>query len=377
MSMTPRQRVQAALAHRQPDRVPIDVWGSASRLCDDLYLELVRDQGWADLGKFVAASRSGNYTDERISNLVGADIRHINPGKPKLFAPRTDDDGITFNEWGVGFKKVGGEPVIAHHPLQAADVADIANHPWPNPGDPGRRAGVLDQVKHWHDHTDYFIATNSVVSGLMIDIGPYLRGFNQFFIDLYINKAFAHNLIGTLTDLLIEIYCTFLEPIGPYVDWVEFSSDHGMQDRPLVKPELYRTFFKPHYKRLFDHVRRVAPNAKIWMHCCGSVRELIPEFIDMGVDVLNSLQPQARGMDSVELKREFGSEIVFHGGLDIQQGGITGSVKEAVDEAKRRIDAFAEGGGYIFAPSNHFMQDIPLENFYAIYATAREYANNE
>jgi uroporphyrinogen decarboxylase len=124
---------------------------------------------------------------------------------------------------------------------------------------------------------------------------------------------------------------------------------------------------------LFNEVRKAAPNAKIWLHSCGSVRDLIPEFIDIGVDVLNSLQPQAAGMDSFELKKEFGSELVFHGGLDIQAGGITGTVQQAIDEAKRRIDAFGPGGGYIFAPSNHFMQDVPLENFYAIYQTALEY----
>jgi len=92
----------------------------------------------------------------------------------------------------------------------------------------------------------------------------------------------------------------------------------------------------------------------------------------MGVEVLNSLQPRAAGMDSFELKREFGSEIVFHGGLDLQ-GGINGSRQEAIDEAKRRIDAFAPGGGYIFAPSNHFISDVSAENFFAVYETAREY----
>jgi uroporphyrinogen decarboxylase len=123
---------------------------------------------------------------------------------------------------------------------------------------------------------------------------------------------------------------------------------------------------------VFREVKRAAPQARIWMHCCGSVRELIPEFIEMGVEVLNSLQPKAAGMDSLELKREFGNELVFHGGLDLQ-GGINGTVEEAVEEAKRRIDAFAPGGGYVFAPSNHFMQDVSLENFYAVYRTAREY----
>ena len=91
----------------------------------------------------------------------------------------------------------------------------------------------------------------------------------------------------------------------------------------------------------------------------------------MGVDILNSLQPKATGMDSFELKKEFGSEIVFHGGLDLQ-GGITGTKKEAIIEAKTRIDAFALNGGFIFAPSNHFMEDVSLENFYAVYETARK-----
>lgn len=372
--MTGRERVEAALHHKSVDRIPIDLWGSASRICDELYFEIVKDQGWVDLGKFVAASRSGNYADERVSDLVGADIRHTNVGKPKNFAPYKDEKGYVYNEWGVGFESVGGEPTIRVHPLKDADISDIDKHKWPTPQDPGRRAGVLDQVRHWHENSDYFIATTSVVSGLMLDIGPYLRGFDDFLMDLYDDQEFARKLISKMTDILIEYYTYFLEPIGEYVGWVEFSSDHGMQDRPLVSPDCYREFFKPEYKRLFDAVRKVAPKAKIWLHSCGAVRDLIPDFIDMGVDILNSLQPQAAGMDSVELKKEFGSEIIFHGGLDIQQGGITGSVQEARDEARRRLDAFGPTG-YIFAPSNHFMQDVPLENFYAIYEVAREYGS--
>ena len=144
-----------------------------------------------------------------------------------------------------------------------------------------------------------------------------------------------------------------------------------MQDRSLVSPETYRKFFKAEYARLFAAVRKLAPNAKIWMHSCGSVRELIPDFIDMGLDILNSLQPRAAGMDSRELKKEFGSELVFHGGLDTQ-GGITGSVEEAEREARERIEALAPGGGYVFAPSNHYMEDVPLENFLAVHRVARE-----
>ena len=371
--MNRRERVEAAINHQTPDRVPIDVWGSASRLCNQLYFELVRDQKWADFGKFVSASRSGDYVDERVADLIGADIRHLNVGKPKFFATYKTAERLSYNEWGVGFKNIGEGSVIADVPFKEANESQIATHRWPNPSDPGRREGALEQAKHWFETTDYFIATTSVVSGLMLDICPYLRGFEEFMMDLYVNPSFAHKLIEKVTDLLIEYHTSYLSEIGQYIGWVEFSSDHGMQDRPLISPKLYRTFFKPHYKRLFDAVRKVAPNAKIWMHSCGSVWDLIPDFIDEGVDILNSLQPKAAKMDSVALKREFGKDLVFHGGLDIQAGGITGSVEEAVEEAKRRLDAFSQGGGYIFAPSNHFMQDVPLANFYAVYETARDY----
>jgi uroporphyrinogen decarboxylase len=370
--MTSRERVQTALARRAPDRVPIDVWGSASRLCNLLYFDVANDQKWPDLGPFVSASRSGDYVDARVADLVGADIRHLVFGKPKYFAPRADPDGVEFNEWGVGFTKVAGEPAIARVPFPEPDAAALARHAWPNPRDPGRLAGVAEQARRWHEQSEFYVATSSLVSGLMLDIGPYLRGFEEFFLDLYLNPEFAHELIEKITDVLIEMHRYALAPVAPYVGWVEFSSDHGMQDRLLVSPETYREFFKKPYARLFAEVRKVAPHAKIWMHSCGAVRDLIPDFIEMGVDVLNSLQPRAAGMDHAALKRDFGRDIVFHGGLDMQ-GALSGTPEQAADEARRCLDALAAGGGYVFAPSNHFMQDIPLANFYAVYEVARSY----
>jgi uroporphyrinogen decarboxylase len=374
--MNHRERVLATLNHQEPDRLPVDVWGSASRLCNELYFEIVKDQGWEELGPCVKASRSGDYVDDRISDLIDCDFRHTNIGHPTYFKKYEIDGGHTINEWGYGYKTLGQDAVVTYHPFADPDVDAIKKHPWPTIEDPARIAGLEEQVKNWHENTDYFIGTTSAVSGCMIDIGPFMRGFEDFFVDMYINKEFAHKLIGKMTDVIIELYSYYLKPIGHMVDWIEFTSDHGMQDRCLLSKDMYREFLKEPYRRLFKEIKKVAPQAKIWLHSCGAVRDLIPDFIDIGVDVLNSLQPQATGMDSFELKKEFGKDIVFHGGLDIQAGGITGTVQEAIDEAKRRIDAFAPGGGYIFAPSNHFMQDVPMENFYAIYKTALEYGKN-
>lgn len=370
--MTPKERVTAVLNHKEPDRIPVDVWGSASRLCNELYLKIAEQQGWKELGPAVKVSRSGDYVDDRVSDLIGSDFRHTHVGKPLHYRSYINDDGYYMSEWGYGSKIVSGEAVVAYNPLVSAEISDIEKHPWPNTEDPGRWKGLDEMVRDWYENTDYFIGTTSVMSGLMIDIGQYLRGFEQFFMDMYIDPEFAHKFIGNMTDVIIELHVNYLNNISVPIGWVEFSSDHGMQDRPFLAPEMYRKFLKEPYRRLFNEVRKAAPGAKIWMHCCGSVRELIPDFIDMGVDILNSLQPRAAGMDSFELKKEFGSELIFHGGLDIQ-GGITGTVAEAIDEAKRRIDAFAPGGGYIFAPSNHFMQDVSVENFFAVYETAKSY----
>ena len=371
--MTHKERVQAALMHREPDRVPVDVWGSASRICNELYFKIVEDQGWTGLGPVVKASRSGDYVDERVDALIDSDFRHVDIGHAREFLPRLTTSGDKVNEWGYGTREAHGSSVVSFSPLASAtDVSDIERHTWPCARDPGRIQGLAEKARRFAETTDCFIGATHAVSGMMIDIGPYLRGFEQFMMDLYLDERFAHHLIGRIADVVEELYRYYLEPIAPYVGWVEFSSDHGMQDRPIVSPEIYRKFFKAPYKRVFDAVKKAVPGAKIWLHTCGSVRELIPDFIEAGVDVLNSLQPKAAGMDSLELKREFGSELVFHGGLDLQ-GGITGSVQDAENEARRRIDAFARGGGYIFAPSNHFMQDVSLDNFYAVYRVARQH----
>ncbi|MCD4679719.1 MAG: hypothetical protein K8S00_04960, partial [Bacteroidales bacterium] len=315
--MTHRERVITALKHREPDRVPIDIWGSASRICNKLYFEIVKDQGWKELGPCIKVSRSGDYVDDRVSDLVGSDFRHINIGKPDNYKYKTNERGEAISEWGWGLTKVAGTSTVSFNPLADAEEGDIEKHTWPVVKDAGRIRGIKKQVEILHADNEYFISAASGVSGMMIDLGPFLRGFEQFLMDLYINESFAHKLIGKIADVIIQFYSYYLKDVGPMIDCVEFSSDHGMQDRLLVSPDMYRKFFKEPYTRVFREVKKIAPNAKIFLHSCGSVRVLIPDFIEMGVDILNSLQPKAVGMDSFELKKEFGDEIVFHGGLDL------------------------------------------------------------
>ena len=134
---------------------------------------------------------------------------------------------------------------------------------------------------------------------------------------------------------------------------------------------MYRSFFKEPERRIFDRMKRISPKAKILLHSCGSVRRLIPDLIDAGVEVLSSLQPLTFEMDSFELKGEFGSELAFRGGIDMQKA-MVGTREQVIEETKKRLEAFGPGGGYIAGPSNHFTSDVPVENFFAMYETALE-----
>jgi uroporphyrinogen decarboxylase len=370
--MNSRERVNLAINHKEPDRIPIDLWGTDSRLINDFYFMVLKNLGLKGLGDKVRPGKSAEYVDYRISDIVGSDFRHIVIGKPENFTPYYDKEETRFDEWGIGRKKKGDYDFITHHPLGNAEVSDIENYKGPFIKDPGRIKGLKEQAKDWFDNTDYSITTTGPISGFLMEYYQYLRGTENFFTDLYLNAALAEKLIMKLSDIFMELYSYFITPVAKYLTWIEFESDFGMQDRPFMSRALFRKFLKIPMSRVINEVKKAAPDVKIFLHSCGSIRELIPELIDIGFDILSGIQPLASGMNSAELKKEFGKDLVFHGGIDIQRA-LCGSVADTVTETKQRIADFAPGGGYICGPSNHFQVDVPVENFFAMYKTAREF----
>ncbi len=370
--MTHRERVATAIHHKEPDRVPLDLWGSDSRLLNQFYFKVLNHLGWEGYGERVRPGKTAEYVDYRLSDYLDVDFRHLHVGKPRGFEKYTDSDGNIFDEWGVGSKKVGEYTTVTRHPFREPDIAAIGKHRWPKIADPGRIEGLVGQARHWHEQTDYCITTTAPISGVILEVYQYLRGTEELFTDLHLHPKFAEALIEKIADLVAELYVYFVSPVAPYIAWVEFTTDFGTQNGPLLSPALYRRFFKKPMRRIFEAVKRAAPEAKIFLHCCGSIRRLIPDFIDTGVEILSSIQPLAKEMDSAELKKEFGRALVFHGGIDLQQA-LTGTLAGTIRETKRRIADYAPGGGYVAGPSNHFTSDVPVENFLALYRTAREY----
>lgn len=370
--MTSRERVDAAINHRQPDRVPLDLWGSASRIHTGLYLDVIKYLGFAKPGERLRPGTTTEYVDYRLSDRFHVDLRHVNVRKPDYFTSHVDVEGNRFDEWGIGRRDMGGFLGVTKHPLKGFSVDDLDTYVWPRIRDEGRRRGMHEEAKNWFENTPFAISPTTPASGLYMEFGDYLRGMEDFLCDFHVEPEFSHKFIGRMTDIFIELYSFILEPIADYISWVEITEDYGMQHAPFISVEIFREFLKEPHVRLFNAIKKVAPKAKIFFHSCGAVRDLIPDFIDMGVDILNSLQPMAAGMNSFELKKEFGKDLVFHGGIDLQQA-MRGSKQDVIDEVKRRIDAFAPGGGYIFAPANHLIGDVPVENVITLYDTAYEY----
>ena len=369
--MTSRERVRLAMRHKEPDRIPVDLWGTDSRIHTDLYLRIMEKLGKKEFGERIRPGSTCEYEDYSLADLIGSDFRHINIGRPDSFKSYIDGDGNSIDEWGVGRKIIGMHPSITKYPLANAKIEQLEAYKWPDMLDSGRVRGLAERARNWYETTDCAITATSATSGTIFEICQFLYGIEDFLVCLYDDPDFAAALIEKVTDLIIELNVLYVRSVAPYIEWIEFASDFGTQSGPFISPDCFREFFLRPHKRLFDAVKEAAPGVKIFLHSCGGVRPLIPMFIESGVDILSSIQPLAAGMDSFELKAEFGGSLVFHGGIDIQNAA-PGTLDRLHEECKTRIKAFGQGGGYIFSPSNHFIEDVPVENFFKMYEYAKE-----
>jgi uroporphyrinogen decarboxylase len=370
--MTSRERVETALRHEEPDYVPVDIWGSASRINTELYQKLAAMFGLHDTGRLIRPGSDTQYEDYALADILGSDFRHINIGRAAGYKPYKDENGYIIDEFGVGRSLVGMYPTIVKNPLADADIEELKDYQTPKAEDPGRIAGIGELAKYYYEQTDKYVTATPAQSGQIFDVCQYLRGTENFLVDLCADEDFARLLIEKVTDYLVRLNLYYLEPIAPYIGWVEFTSDFGAQHGPFISCKMFRDFFKEPYTRLYSAVKTKYPHLKIFMHSCGSVADLIEEFIECGVDVMNPIQPLAKGMDSAAMKARYGDRVTFHGAIDIQNA-INGTTEEVEAEAKKRIQALGHGGGYILSAANHIQRNAPPENVVTLFRAAKKY----
>ncbi len=250
---------------------------------------------------------------------------------------------------------------------------DIDAYPWPDLS-VNIMDGVVEKAKYLHEETDYFVVGRTLSTMLPFLGYALLSGMDKWLIDMKIDPRFYHQLSKKLLEVGLAINDQFFGGIGQYLDGVNINDDLGTQTGLFMSHDDYVQFVKPYTAEIIKNIRKhLRPEAKIIIHSCGSVYEAIPDLIEIGVDVLNPVQPMANNMEPWRLKKEFGNDISFLGGFDIQQLLPRGTIDQVREGAKKLIQEYARGGGFVFATSHNIEPDTPPENIVAAFDAAYEY----
>jgi uroporphyrinogen decarboxylase len=285
-------------------------------------------------------------------------------------------NGHTFlDEMGTEWRKAGYDYAPAGHPLaDAKTVADIENHRYLDPKDPGRVEGLREEARKLHDETDFAIVAD-IMCGGPFEQALWLRGFENFYVDVASNEKMAQALLEKITDIDIALWDAQLSAIGDYVDVVCQGDDLGMQTGLQISPTTYRKLVKPCHDRLYSFIKSKT-KAKVWMHSCGAIETVLPDLIEVGVDIINPVQKSTEGMELSQLKKDFGQDITFWGGgIDVQTFFTNATIDEIEDHVKAALDIMAPGGGYVFAATHNILPEIDGEKTYTAYMTAKENRN--
>jgi uroporphyrinogen decarboxylase len=372
---THRQRVINTLNHKVPDRIPRDMGGVLCSFMEGSYKKLKKHLGLNEIDTDVPHPDWFVITeiDERIYKRFDIDFRNVYLGGSSEYK-RVVEGNTWVDEIGFTRKFSGTYGEIVDHPLRyAKDVDDIKKFKFYDAYDPARVEGLKERLEYLYNETDYAITAASPFIGLL-EGAHWFRGFDQFPVDLLQDKKIAHAMLDKITTYYIELMDAYLSVAGPYVHVVRVSDDLSGQTNMLISPELYREMILPYWKRLISFIK-TKTKAKVFQHCCGASVYAAEFFVEAGVDIVNSLQPRAAGMDSTYFKDKYGDKLVFHGGIDIQWVLPFGTVKDVEEEVKRRIAIYAPGGGYVIFPAHDIQPDTPPENVIAMYDAIEKWGN--
>ena len=384
---TPRERILTTLEHKEPDHIPYDlgsmsVTGISSLAYQNLvsylgkgYLPGRKQEAW-----YYEKLQGLAKIDEEIKEELKVDTRGArfrNPSAWKFEMEKVEGRKAFTDELGCLWISTEDEyyfdqrPGKSHPLTNPITVEDLKNYSWPNPRDPARIKGLRSELKKLRE-AGYAVIIEAPFNGIF-SLGFRMRGYSNFYEDLGGNQSLACSLMDKLADIKINFWDMALGEIGDLVDVIAELDDLGGQYGTLISPEMYRKLVKPRQKRLFSFIKKKAPDSYILLHSDGSLYDIIPDLIEIGVDILNPVQVSAAKMDSAKLKKEFGDSLSFWGGgVDTQNILAKVTPGEVRNEVKKRIDDLAPGGGYVFAAIHNVQADVPPENFMAMWETLQE-----
>ncbi|HJP28056.1 MAG TPA: uroporphyrinogen decarboxylase family protein [Dehalococcoidia bacterium] len=375
MAMSHRERVQKALNHEETDRVPIDFSGGpATQIHPTAYSNLLEYLGFPEENLPVGHRGEGQVVapSEKMLQYFDIDVRGFYTSEPDSSIGKKLDGYRYTDEWGAVWDKsdVLHPYINVLGPLQHISepvVADVDSIPWPVPDDPGRIRGLRDKMLAVREQSDYAIVLNLPNSTFALT--QRVRGFVETLQDLLLYKAFAEALQERITDVICGIAELSLNEVGDLIDGVSFADDMGVQNQSYMSESLYKDMVKPHHRRFIDTLHKHT-DAKVITHSDGSIRELIPDFIDVGINCINPVQVSATGMEAEALNRDFGMDLAFWGGIDTQHVLPFGGPKEVIAAVHGRRKDLGKSGGYVQASVHNIQPEVPPENIVAMFDTA-------
>ncbi len=409
--MTSRERIRAAVAHREPDRVPIDCGAMRStgiqaiaygRLAAHLGVKNARIRVFDVIQQL--AEPEGWYLDRFDIDAInaGREFPHVGwqdwtlpDGSPCLIPA-----GMKFRREGADWLACdgAGEPLArmiagatyfsqSIYPMGGEQWQDLLNDVpaqmgrvcWAGLAEPLYEGGLSDaNLRLIASHVAHLRSTSD--RAIMIAFGAnlfewasYLRRMDNFLMDLAAEPAAAEALLDKLLEVHLANLDRLIPVLGDHVDLIQLGDDLGTENGPFFSRKMYRQFFKPRHKAIIDRVKQLNPNIAVFLHCCGSVYDLLPDLIEAGVEVINPVQIAAKNMEPERLKRDFGADIAFWGGgCDTQSVLCRGTPVQVKDHVRRNIDIFAPGGGFIFNQVHNILSEVPPANVAAMYEAAQE-----
>jgi uroporphyrinogen decarboxylase len=360
-----------AVAHEEPDRVPLALWGSWYGVTDRLYFNVLSELGWEPVAPFRPDKfHSVNYYDDRLLAQLHVDVRHVDPGSIAAYsAPREDGKDALGIKWDTSglYRTANGFPV------EHFTVEQIMDYPLPEAGEvidaEAIRARIatikaLDQ--------EYAIFGRAVASYGFFEMSQSMRRHEQLFMDLALDPDVVNALISRLYDFYAAMTVRFLDIAGKDLDVLELpGDDFAGNSGAIISPKMFDQYYKSPYARLIKLVKDHSPHVKVVYHSDGAMTAFMPRLVEIGADIFHSAEPLPV-WDLGEMKVKYGARLTFMGGIDIKNA-LPGNEADVIAEAKRRIEEMGAGGGYILAPSNHVQWDVPPRNLFTLFDAAREH----
>jgi uroporphyrinogen decarboxylase len=379
--MNSRERILAALDHKEPDRIPVDLGSTqVTGIHVVAYRNLRAALGLPPLEPQMCDTiQQLALPDDDVIERLGVDVRGLFPLNSHNWNIRTRDIGEYWeyvDEWGITHHRPKPDGLyfsMVRSPLSAAGTtaADVDAFAWPNTADLQRIAGLRERALAYRAQ-DKAVMIKGVLAGVF-EMAQRIRGMENLLMDMASDELLACAVLDKMVELKLAFWEMALPQLADVVDVVSEADDYGTQVSQLISPRMFRRLIKPRQAALFKRIKQLAPQAKLFFHSCGNVRPLLPDFIEIGVDILNPVHVRATGMEPAALKRDFGKDIVFWGGGVDTQGVLpNGSPQEVKDDVRRNVDALAPGGGYIFNTVHNIQADVPPQNIVAMWEALRE-----